>query len=69
MWIPLSSLPQFNQLESFFASDGSRRIMFFYQECSVSVLENTSASLFNFNNDIFCKFFDYCYESLQCNRV
>ena len=43
----MSSLPQFNQLESFFASDGCRRIMFFYQECSVSDLENILASLFN----------------------
>ena len=36
------SLLQFGQIEDFFAADGSRKLMFFYQECTVSNLKCSS---------------------------
>ena len=41
------SIAQFDQIEDFFAQDGSRKLMFFYQECNVSawplVVKNLSS--------------------------
>lgn len=35
----LSCVLQFDQIEDFFVADGSRKLMFFYQECTVSNLK------------------------------